>query len=177
MRVLVCSDSHGRLLDLYDAVERETPDAIIHLGDYYGDACELQHSYPNLPIYAVAGNNDWGCDAEWHQVITLEGVRVYLTHGHQEGVSFSSCGCMVQRTEEEACQLGLFGHTHIVYLDRRADVTVLNPGSISLPRQGVASYAMVSLEAGQILEITLHDTEGNLWNPEKRRKQKRVGWF
>lgn len=177
MRVLVCSDSHGRLLDLYDAVERETPDAVIHLGDYYGDACELRHSYPDLSVYAVAGNNDWGADAAWHQVISLEGVRIYLTHGHQEGVSFSECGNMVQRTQEEDCQLGLFGHTHIVYLDRYAEVTVLNPGSISLPRQGIASYAMVSLKAGQILEIVLHDTEGNLWTPEKRKKQKRIGWF
>ncbi len=177
MRVLVCSDSHGRLLDLYDAVERETPDAVIHLGDYYGDAYELRHSYPNLPVYAVAGNNDWGCDAAWHQVITLEGVRIFMTHGHQEGVAFSSCGRMVQRAEEHGCQLGLFGHTHIVYLDKHAGITVLNPGSISLPRQGVASYAMVSLEAGRITEIVLHDTEGNLWDPEKRRKQKRIGWF
>ena len=49
MRVLVCSDSHGRLLDLYDAVEREMPDAVIHLGDYYGDACELR---PQLSQFA-----------------------------------------------------------------------------------------------------------------------------
>ncbi|MBS5145483.1 MAG: metallophosphoesterase [Butyricicoccus pullicaecorum] len=177
MRVLVCSDSHGRLLDLYDAVERETPEAVIHLGDYYGDACELRHSYPDLSVYAVAGNNDWDCNAPWNQVITLEGVRIYLTHGHHEGVSFSSCGHMVQRTQENACQLGLFGHTHIVYQGRHAGVMILNPGSISLPRQGGASYAMLSLAAGQIVETELRDTEGNLWDPEKRRKQKRTGWF
>lgn len=177
MRVLVCSDSHGRLLDLYEAVERETPDAVIHLGDYYEDARALQQSYPDLSIYAVAGNNDWGCDAAWNRVVTLEGVRIYLTHGHQEGVSFASCGRMVQCTKEQVCQLGLFGHTHIVYLDESEGITVLNPGSISLPRQGVASYAMISLEAGQITEIVLHDTDGNLWDSGKRKKQKRVGWF
>lgn len=177
MRVLVCSDSHGRLLDVYDAVERETPDAVIHLGDHYEDACDLQRSYSDLPIYAVAGNNDWGCDANWNSVITLEGVRIYLTHGHQEGVSFTSCGRLVERAEAENCALALFGHTHIVYLHEHTGITVLNPGSISLPRQGVASYAMVSLEAGQIVEIVLRDTEGNVWNPEKRRKQKRIGWF
>lgn len=177
MRVLVCSDSHGRLLDLYDAVEREMPDAVIHLGDYYGDACELRHSYPDLPVYAVAGNNDWGCDASWSQVITLEGVRIYLTHGHQEGVSFSSCGHLMRRAQENACQLGLFGHTHIVYQERQAGVMLLNPGSISLPRQGVASYAMLSLKTGQIAAAELRDTEGNLWDSEKRRKQKRIGWL
>ncbi len=177
MRVLVCSDSHGRLLDVYDAVEREMPDAVIHLGDHYEDACDLRHSYPELPIYAVAGNNDWGCDAAWNAVITLEGIRIYMTHGHQEGVSFFSCGRMVERAEAENCTLALFGHTHIVYLQQHGAVTVLNPGSISLPRQGVASYAMLSLAAGKIEEIILHDTEGNRWDPEKRRKQKRIGWF
>ena len=56
MKIVVISDSHGRMLDVYDAVERECPDAVIHLGDCYEDACELRHSYPicrSMPCWAI----------------------------------------------------------------------------------------------------------------------------
>ena len=43
MKIVVISDSHGRMLDVYDAVERECPDAVIHLGDCYEDALSLIH--------------------------------------------------------------------------------------------------------------------------------------
>ena len=44
---------------MYDAIERECPDAVFHLGDCYEDACDLRRSYPSLPVYAVLGNNDF----------------------------------------------------------------------------------------------------------------------
>ena len=176
MKVLVFSDSHGRMLDVYDAVERECPDAVIHLGDCYEDACDLRRSYPDVPVYAVRGNNDWGGEAPLKTIITLEGVRMYLTHGHREGVVYHSAGQVPEYARAAGCQMALFGHTHVVYVEEIDSVTVLNPGSISLPRSGVASYAVLTLEKGKAPEITLRDTEGNLWDPQKRRKKRR-GWF
>ena len=111
MKIVVISDSHGRMLDVYDAVERECPDAVIHLGDCYEDACELRHSYPDLPVYAVLGNNDWGADVPLQSVVTMEGVRIYLTHGHRDGACFSSPGNVPAHAAEQDCQLALFGHT------------------------------------------------------------------
>ncbi len=177
MKVLVFSDSHGRTLDMYDAIEREQPDAVLHLGDCYEDARDLQRSYPDLTVCGVAGNNDWGADAPSQAVVALEGVRIYLTHGHREGVSYSSPGRVPVHAQEQGCQLALFGHTHIVYQGQHGPVTALNPGSISLPRRGVASYAVLRLESGRVDGIALRDTEGAPWDPEKRRKQKRLGWF
>lgn len=49
MKILVFSDSHGRTLDMYGLIETEAPDAVIHLGDHYEDACDLRRSYPNMP--------------------------------------------------------------------------------------------------------------------------------
>lgn len=176
MKVVVISDSHGRMLDVYDAVERECPDAVIHLGDCYEDARELRHTYLDLPVYAVLGNNDWGADVPLQSVVTLEGVRIYLTHGHREGACFSSPGNVPARAAELGCSLALFGHTHVVYHAKHGTVEVLNPGSISLPRRGVASYAVLTLDEGRVDCITLHDTQGALWDPEKK-KQKKWGWF
>ena len=46
------------------------------------------------------------------------------------------CTCQL---EEEArsrqVQVVMFGHTHYPYLDEEEDLTVLNPGSLSYPRQ------------------------------------------
>ena len=47
--------SHTAVSDILDVIEREAPDAVIHLGDYYEDACDLRRSSPSLPIYAVRG--------------------------------------------------------------------------------------------------------------------------
>lgn len=166
MKVLVFSDSHGRMLEVYDAVERECPDAVIHLGDCYEDACDLRRSYPDTPVYAVLGNNDWGGDAPDRSVITLDGVRIYLTHGHRDGVSFCAPGKVPVRAQQQDCCLALFGHTHIAYRAVHGTVEVLNPGSISLPRRGPASYAVLELESGQVQAVWLRDTEGGSWDPK-----------
>lgn len=47
----------------------------------------------------------------------------------------------------------MFGHTHRPYLERGRDITVLNPGSLSFPRQEgrKGSYMIMELqEDGQL---------------------------
>jgi len=38
MNILVLSDSHGNISNMEEAVEREKPDMILHLGDCWRDA-------------------------------------------------------------------------------------------------------------------------------------------
>ena len=166
MKVLVFSDSHGRTLDMYDAIEREQPDAVLHLGDCYEDARDLQRSYPDLTVCGVAGNNDWGADAPSQAVIALEGVRIYLTHGHREHV-YSTCDLVAQRAREEGCSLAFFGHTHRVQVERKNGVLVCNPGSISLPRGGPASYGRLTVENGQAQLLEILDEDGGLLRLDK----------
>ena len=44
--------------------------------------------------------------------------------------------------------IAMFGHTHKPYLERRGDLTVLNPGSLSFPRQEGRrpSYMLMDLD-------------------------------
>ena len=176
MKVLVFSDSHGRVIEMFEAVERDRPDAVIHLGDCYEDACDLRRSYPNLTVYAVTGTNDWGADGPAELVIEPAGVRIYLTHGHREGVAFSSSGRVPVRAAAENCRLALFGHSHVVSRETHGGVLVLNPGSISLPRRGPASYARLILDAGEVRAAEVLDTEGRPWQ-EKNKKEKKFRWF
>ena len=45
-------------------------------------------------------------------------------------------------------EISMFGHTHKPYLERRGDLTVLNPGSLSFPRQEGRrpSYMLMDLD-------------------------------
>ncbi len=148
MKILVFSDSHGRTVDIYDAIEREKPDGVIHLGDYTEDVRELRraYAYTSMPIYAVRGNNDFDRDFPMFIVMTLGGVEMYLTHGHRERVYGMSAGQLPYRAKENGCQLAMFGHTHRLFLEQIDGVMVFNPGSISLPRGGRKSYGRLFIE-------------------------------
>ena len=57
-----------------------------------------------------------------------------ITHGHMYGVSMG-----YQRIREEGIERGvdavMFGHTHRPMLEEDEDLILLNPGSLSYPRQ------------------------------------------
>ncbi len=145
---------------MYDVIEREQPDAVIHLGDCDQDACDLQRSYPNLQIWRVRGNNDYDGRSALQAVIRPDGVPIYLTHGHRERVAGTSTGVLVQRAREAGCALALFGHTHRALCEECEGIRVVNPGSISLPRGGPASYARLTTAEGAVCRITLLRADG-----------------
>ena len=65
----------------------------------------------------------------------------------------------------------LFGHTHRMHAGARSDgVLVCNPGSISLPRGGPASYARLTIENAQLRAVTLLDEDGGLIRRDKFRQ-------
>lgn len=167
MKILVFSDSHGRMLDVYGLVEAERPDAVIHLGDYYEDACDLRRSYPNLTVYAVRGNNDFDPNAPLFSVIAPAGVRMYLTHGHRERVSRSDCGRVAARAAEYGCTLAFYGHTHLRQDETMQGVRVMNPGSISLPRRGRGSCIRLEVQDGALQSAGFLDAEGAPYEENK----------
>ncbi len=178
MRILAFADSHGHVVDMYGLIEMEQPDAVIHLGDYYEDACDLRRSYPSMPVFAIRGNNDFDPTAPLFSVIAPEGVRIYLTHGHRERVLWSDCGQVGQRAAEERCALALYGHTHLRHDEMACGVRVMNPGSISLPRDGAPSCLRLTVQAGTLVDAAFLDADGAPCAPMPAgKKRKRNGWF
>lgn len=112
MKVLIFADSHGYNMAMAFAVDREEPDAVIHLGDHAEDAREIERVFPAMPICRVRGNNDFDPEVPLNAVVTPGGVRIYITHGHRERVGMLSSGIVSQRAYEEHCALAFFGHTH-----------------------------------------------------------------
>lgn len=157
MKLLIASDLHGSAYyckKLLERVKAEQPDKILLLGDllYHGPRNDLPRDYapkqviPMLnslkeKIIAVRGN----CDAEVDQMVLefpimadyttlwLEtGKPLFATHGHlfdpehlpplPEGAAF------------------VFGHVHIKYTEWQDGVLILNPGSLSIPKDASNSY-------------------------------------
>jgi len=134
MKILIVSDSHGRDAYLEQAMEREEPlDMIIHLGDLEGSE-DYIYSIADCPVEMVSGNNDYFTQIEREKIIRIGTYKVFMTHGHLYGVNFGMDE-IAQEARQRGVDIVMFGHTHCPYLDIQDDLTVLNPGSISQPRQ------------------------------------------
>lgn len=129
MRILVFSDSHGRVGPMQDMVERYVPDAVFHLGDVVRDGDKLAELYPQMPFYRVAGNCDWnnpGLPLE--DVARLEGKTILYMHGHTQSVK-SGVSLAVHAAQAIQADVLLFGHTHRPLCEDYGDLLAVNPGA------------------------------------------------
>ena len=140
MKLLIASDIHGSAFwcrRLCDLIEMERPDRLILLGDllYHGPRNDLPRDYapkqviPMLSQYreniiAVRGN----C-----------GKTFYLTHGHHHNPD--------DLPPLPEGSVFLFGHTHVKMDEVRSGVRCLNPGSVSIPKDG--SHSCLIYENGE----------------------------
>ena len=162
MKLIIASDIHGsaywcgRLVEL---VEAQNPDKLILLGDllYHGPRNDLPRDYapkkviPMLSalaekIIAVRGN----CEAEVDQMVLpfpcmadfsqlyLDGRSFYLTHGHHANPD--------ALPPLPRGSVFLSGHTHVKLDEERGGIRCLNPGSVSIPKDG--SHSCLIYEGG-----------------------------
>lgn len=156
MRVLVLSDSHGRNRNMEIAIQKTSPiDLLIHLGDLEGSEGLLDGFAP-CPVEMVAGNTDYFSRLPREKVLTIGNHHVFITHGNRYEVS---CGYDVLRdaARRSGCDYAFFGHIHRPVLEESGGVTLLNPGSISQPRQDNKrpSYAIVDVDRRGDLHISI----------------------
>lgn len=79
MRLIVFSDSHGRLdYALRVLKEAGKPDLILHAGDNYRDGLRLAE-ITGLPVKAVPGNCDQGEQEPLELLLELAGYRILMT--------------------------------------------------------------------------------------------------
>ena len=133
-RIMIVSDSHRRHGNLAEAIYNEQPfDLLIHLGDIEGEEDIIQELAGGETIM-VPGNNDFFSPLPREREIELAGKKVLLTHGHYYYVSLD-----LQTLREECIARGIdivmFGHTHRPLIQIEDELTFINPGSISYPRQ------------------------------------------
>ncbi len=153
MKILVVSDTHRNADGFKLAVERTAPDQVFHLGDLEGQG-ELLESIAGVPFFAVKGNCDsFLSDLPEELVVDVGNHRAFLAHGHRLDVRCSP-EMLVSAAKTEMADIAIYGHTHVPDLiPSYKGVMVLNPGSISQPRQmgGKHTYSVIEVdEAGEI---------------------------
>ncbi len=134
MKILIVSDTHRRDENLSAVLEKEGPiDRLIHLGDV-----EESRNYiiqaAGCPVDMVAGNNDFMWDLPREKEIMLGKYKVLLTHGHYYYVSLDT---KMLRREARAREfdIAMYGHTHKPRIEEHDGLIIMNPGSLSYPRQ------------------------------------------
>ncbi|MCI9683006.1 MAG: metallophosphoesterase [Lachnospiraceae bacterium] len=147
MKILIVSDTHGRDTTLKHLLAQVKPiDMLIHCGDVEGSEDYIR-GMADCPVHIVAGNNDFFCELPKEEEFLIGKYRVLLTHGHYYYITMGT-----QMIKEDGRARGfdivMFGHTHRPYLEQDKDIVVLNPGSLSYPRQEgrKPSYILMELD-------------------------------
>ena len=133
-RILVVSDSHGYGENVEGVLKQVGKiDLLIHCGDVERDEDYIR-ALVDCPVHMVAGNCDYYSDLPGTDIFMIEDYKVMVTHGHQFYVHGSTM-FLKEYAIENGIDVVMFGHTHRPYIEIGEDVTILNPGSIALPRQ------------------------------------------
>lgn len=159
MKLMIASDIHGSahylrlLLGQYKA---EQPDKLLLLGDilYHGPRNSLPEGYAPKEVISLLNNMKeellcvrGNCDTEVDQMVLEfpimadycilydQGHMIFATHGHHYNASNPP---MLKEGD-----ILLHGHTHIPAAEEFDGKYYLNPGSVSIPKNGSAHSYMI----------------------------------
>jgi len=160
-KIMIASDIHGSAAycrQLLERYKKEQADMLILLGDilYHGPRNDLPKEYAPKEVIAmlnpmcnqiicVRGN----CDTEVDQMVLefnvlceqayvcVNGREMLLVHGHK-----------LTEKDTPVIKEGAYllcGHTHIPKCENRKGYTLINPGSVSIPKENSPhSYIMLT---------------------------------
>ncbi len=174
MKYVIASDIHGSAFwceKLVNAFKKEKADKLILLGDilYHGPRNDLPKEYDPKKvidmlnslqgrIVSVRGN----CDAEVESMVLsfpvsgdfamleVAGKTVFLTHGHIYNSE--------KRPPLAKGDILIQGHTHVPVCEDMGDYTLLNPGSVSIPKEN-SHNGYILISDG---EFIFKDLDGNV---------------
>ena len=142
MKILVLSDSHSALSFMRRCMNAVKPDVVIHLGDHFDDGESLREEFSGIPFYQVPGNCDrYRCHPDQPEILIprIGGVDFYMTHGHH--------GNPQNLPKLPEGSVFLYGHTHVKFDEVINGIRCLNPGGVSIPKDG--SHSCLVYEDGQ----------------------------
>ena len=174
MKYMFASDVHGSAFycrKMLEAYREEGAERLVLLGDllYHGPRNDLPKEYApkeviamlnemKNEIYAVRGN----CEAEVDQmvlnfpvmadycILAIDGLTFYATHGHV----YNENNLPPFREGD----ILIHGHTHVLKAEQREGYILLNPGSVSIPKEGnPPTYAVLEDKV-----FTIKDFDGNI---------------
>ncbi len=178
MKLMIASDIHGSALycrQMLEAYEREGAERLLLLGDilYHGPRNDLPDRYAPKEVLAmlnevreelfcVRGN----CDTEVDQMVLsfpvladyavfwLGGRLVYATHGHHYNPQTPP--------PLKKGDILLNGHTHVPKCEAFGEFLYLNPGSVSIPKEGSPRGYLIWEDGAENL-LSFRTLAGETW--------------
>lgn len=152
MRIVVVSDTHRDFWALREVVEKHKRevDCFLHLGDGAQELEDIRELYPEICVYSVRGNCDFGAKAKDSGILSTEFAKIFYTHGHLYRVKYGLYDFKSVAQEQHA-QIALYGHTHQSHTEYDNGLYIMNPGSLAHPREGKPSYGIIDLTSGGIV--------------------------
>lgn len=159
MKLMFASDIHGaadcceKMLKRFD---EERAEKLFLLGDilYHGPRNDLPADYAPKRVIAMLNERKnqllcvrGNCDTEVDQMVLefpimaeyallyLDGRTVFLTHGHK----FNTNNPPLLNDGD----ILLHGHTHVQTINESRNYTYINPGSVSLPKNGMPKSYLI----------------------------------
>lgn len=152
MRILIVSDTHRHNDNYFRVLEKEGQmDMVIHCGDAEGSEYLLQEA-AGCPLHIVMGNNDFFSDLPREIEIEIENRRVLITHGHYYCVS-NGYELLKDEALSRDFDMVMYGHTHRPVIDKSDGIIVINPGSLTYPRQEGRRPSYIIMETGKRGEL------------------------
>ena len=176
MKYIIASDIHGSALYCGRLLERckaEGACGLLLLGDllYHGPRNDLPEGYAPKEVIAmlnplkeqilcVRGN----CEAEVdqmvldfdvstkHRALELFGSKLFMTHGHHINIDAPAPEL------SGGAEYVLYGHTHIPLKAEKDGVWYLNPGSVTIPKNG-SPHSYMTLDEDGFVWKTLDGVE------------------
>lgn len=166
MKYFIASDIHGSAYyceKVLNAFNAEKADKLLLLGDilYHGPRNDLPKDYAPKKVISmlnplkdkilcVRGN----CDTEVDQMvlefpilaeyclISYNNTMIFATHGHKFNTT--------NLPPMSAGDILLHGHTHVPKCEKCGDVTYINPGSASIPKED-SHHGYMTFEDGKFI--------------------------
>lgn len=158
MKILFVSDIHGIATNLNvieEIIENQQIDKLVCLGDLYyaGPTYSKEFEIKSIKVHefltkyqdiliCMKGNCDSSVDikssdfpiSDGISVICVDGLDIYITHGneysYEKDQKFKRKGILI------------YGHEHIPFIKEKNDMIYINTGSISLPKNDIATYVI-----------------------------------
>lgn len=157
MRIIAYSDTHGRYDRVETLIERTKSNCDLYLfaGDNLRDINNIEILYPGIRLISVPGNCDYNSYAKPIQFAEEAGKKIILTHGHYQDVKYGM-DSLERLAKDNGADIVVYGHTHRRAEEYRDGVYYVNPGSLSLPKDGLPpSYAIIDILSNGVLISTV----------------------
>jgi len=158
IEIIIVSDNHMQTEGLKKVLAyHDDVDYFLHCGD-----SNLDHDHELMkPFITVKGNTDFK-QRYWdeEEVKLANGELIWMTHGHEHRVGQGVDGLLrVTKRSKPRPSIILYGHTHVVDVKMIDGCLIINPGSISLPRDGIKRTYAKLVVTPESYDVTILDVK------------------